>query len=285
MGSLKLIRLMVILTIFATLMLSGVSEVFARDTVAQDTVPRLPYAAGGDTRQLNRSLDQDAFRPGELLKLRVTYFGITAGYLEVRVDTDSIEGRDLYRLTMDAYSAGPAAWFYSVRDQLVSYMDREGLFSWGYDFFKEHEDESETTRVRYFHDRGFFTENGERGGEIPPYTQDLLSAVYFVRIQDLAVGQEYKFPIHSSERSYRLTLEVRDSERVATQDGWRDAYKLVPTFERKTDRDEAFEHIKEVQGIKLWIGRDRHKIPLKVALPATFGEVYAYLESFEPGGK
>lgn len=274
-------RLVTFVGVLGLLVVLGLSS--ADSAVGRQTVHRLPYQNGGDTAQLDRKLDQDAFRPGELLKLRVTYLGMTAGYLEVRVDTGAIQGRDLYRLTMNAYTAGPASWFYSVQDELVSYMDRDGLFSWGYDFFQEHEHESETTRVRYFHDRGFFTENGERRGQIPRYTQDLLSAIYYVRTQELAVGQEYQFPIHSSERSYRLTIEVRDSERVATRDGWRDAYKLVPTFERKTDRDEAFEHVKEVRGVTLWIGRDRHKIPLKVAVPATFGQVYAYLHTFEPG--
>lgn len=274
----NVLRALLMIGVLVGSLLGGVHKAHAEDTVS-----RLPYETGAGTTVLNRRLDQETFQAGEFLKLRVTYIGMTAGYLEVRVDTDTVHERELYRLTMDAYTAGPASWFYTVRDELVSYMDREGLFSWGYDFSKEHEDESETTRVRYFHDRGFFTENGERRGQIPPYTQDLLSAIYFVRTQDLSVGQEYQFPIHSSDRSYRLTIEVRDSERVATRTGWRDAYKLVPTFERKTDRDEAFEHVKEVRGVKLWIGRDRHKIPLKVAVPATFGQVYAYLYKFEPG--
>jgi hypothetical protein len=250
--------------------------------------PELPYGRG-DTSGLaslkGRSIEQDVYRPGEFLKLRVTYLGLTAGYLEVRVDTASIEGRDLYTLNMEAYTAGAGGLIYTVRDRFVSYVDQEGLFSWGYDFIKQHEDESEETRVRYYHGREFFTENGTREGSIPPYTQDLLSAVYYIRTQELADGQEYQFPIHSSSRAYRLTIRVEDSEPVATREGWKDAYRLIPTFERKTDRDEAFEHVKEVRGVKIWISKSKHRIPLKISVPATFGQVYAYYSEFRPGNQ
>jgi hypothetical protein len=244
--------------------------------------PSLPYA-DTSVEHPTREVDQDAFEPGEKLKLRVTYLGLTAGYITVNVDREIIEGRDLYTLNMHARTAGPAAWFYTASDELISYMDAEGLFSWGYDFYKNHQNERENTRVRYHHGKGFFSENGAREGEIPPYTQDLLSAVYFIRTQNLEVGQTYQFPVHSSDRYYRLTIDVAKEERVATKDGWRDSFQLVPTLERSTDRDEAFDHVKSVQGVKLWISQDKHKVPLKISLPATFGHLYGYLQSYQPG--
>lgn len=250
--------------------------------------PRLPYGQGDTVGNppLKRSISQNVFQPGEFLKVRVTYLGLTAGYLEVRVDTASVEGRELYTLNMNAYTAGTGGFFYTVRDQFVSYVDREGLFSWGYDFIKQREDEeTEETRVRYYHGREFFTENGSREGSIPPFTQDLLSAVYYIRTQTLEDGQEYQFPVHSSSRAYRLTIQVEDSDPVATKVGWKEAYRLIPTFERKTDRDEAFEHVKEVGGVNIWIGKGKHRIPLKISVPATFGQLYAYFDEYRPGGE
>jgi hypothetical protein len=247
--------------------------------------PQLPFGEADTGISLSeRSISQDVFQPGEFLKVRVTYLGLTAGYLEVRVDTASVEDRELYTLKMNAYTAGTGGFFYTVRDQFVSYVDREGLFSWGYDFSKQREDEeSEETRVRYYHGREFFTKNGSREGTIPPFTQDLLSAVYYIRTQELENGQEYQFPVHSSSRAYRLTIRVEDPEPIATKDGWKEAYRLVPTFERRTARDEAFEHIEEVREVKIWIGKDKHRIPLKIAVPATFGQLYAYYEEYRPG--
>lgn len=282
--------------LFALSMILFSQSLLAADTelAFPDTNPKLPYADTDpladtelppDTRSFTpeRTIEQDVFKPGEFLKMRVTYLGMTAGYIEVRVNRKNVEGRDLYALNMKAYTAGPVEWFYSARDRLISYMDARGLFSWGYDFFKNHQDEKEQTRVRYYHHNGVFTENGKQEGAIPPYTQDLLSAVYYVRTQKLETGQEYDFPVHSSDRSYRLTLKVKESDRVATGDGWREAFVLLPTFEKSTDRDEAFEHVKKVRGVKLWISRDHHKVPLKISLPATFGHVYAYLHDYEPG--
>jgi hypothetical protein len=251
---------------------------------AQDTAPKpmLPFS-DSSTIQPTRKQQQSAFRVGEKLKLRVTYLGLTAGYIEVHVGRKSVSDRELYTLNMNARTAGAGAWFYTVRDRLVSYMDVKGLFSWGYDFYKNRPDKKKKTTVRYDHAKGVFREDGKKEGTIPTYTQDLLSAIYYIRTQELEVGQTYSFPIHSSDKSYKLTLQVKSIDRVATMDDWRDAYLLVPSFEREADRDAALDQIKEIEGVKLWISKDKHKIPLKLSVPATFGQLYGFLVEYKPG--
>ncbi len=244
--------------------------------------PPLPYTGTAVSPSL-RSLEQNAFESGEMLQLRVTYLGLTAGYIIINVKRETIEGRDLHQLNMTARTVGPISWFYSVHYQFVSYMDAEGLFSWGYNFSKDDGDEIEQDRIRYHHQREFFTENGTREGEVPQYTQDLLSAFYFLRMQDLGVGDKYQYPIHSGDNYYRLTIEVRENNRVATGDGWRAAYQLVPKLERSTGDDEAFEYVNEFEGVRLWLSQDKHKVPLKISFPATFGQLYGYLQSYESG--
>lgn len=272
-------NIFILFLVFLTFFIVQAVPAICADTIAG---PQLPFFDTG-AKNVDRNVDQEAFKPGEFLKLRVTYIGLTAGYIEVEVEEAMIGGRDLYTLNMKAYTGGAGDWFYSASDRLISYVDARGLFSWGYDFYKEHEDESSQTKVRYHHGQGFFTENGSREGEIPRYTQDLLSAVYYVRTQELEVGQTYRFPIHSSDRSYDLSIEVEAVEKVATNDGWRKAYRLVPRFKNPTDRDEAFEKIKSVGGVKLWISKDKHKIPLQISVPATFGSLYGYLNEYSPG--
>jgi hypothetical protein len=258
--------------------------IIASPALAQDTAPKpkLPFS-DSSTILPTRSVEQSAFSVGERLKMRVTYLGLTVGYIEVRVDRETIMDRDLYTLNMKARTSGTGSWFYTVRDRLVSYMDVRGLFSWGYDFYKNHPDENKTTRIRYHHAKGIFRENGKKEGTIPTYTQDLLSAIYYIRTQELDVGQRYSFPIHSSDHSYKLTIKVKSTDRVATMDEWRDAYLLVPSFEKKSDRDAALDQIKEIEGVKLWICKDKHKVPLKLSVPATFGQLYGFIVEYEPG--
>jgi len=225
------------------------------------------------------------FKPGERLTMRVTYMGMTAGYFTIRVGEDRVDDRSLYTLKMKARTAGAVDWFYKVRDTLVSYVDVQGLYSWGYDYFQDHGGEKETTRVRYDQANGFVIENGERSDSVPRYTQDILSALYYLRSQDLQVGQSYSFPVHVSDDYYQLVLTVDGMENIATYEGWQEAYRLVPDVRSKKKAQELQKKVYRNRkgGVRLWISTDGRRLPLRVALPARFGTFYGYLEAYSPG--
>ncbi len=236
-------------------------------------------------RGLDRDVANGAFRPGEKFSMRVTYMGVTAGYFTIRVGEDRVNDRSLYTLNMKARTAGAVDWFYRVRDSLTSYMDVKGLFSWGYDYNQDHAGETETTRVRYDQQRGFVNVDGERADSVPRYTQDILSAIYYLRSRDLRVGQSYSFPVHVSDSYYQLIMTVAGVEKIGTYDGWREAYRLVPDVRSRKKAEELREQVYSDRrgGVQLWISRDDRKVPLMVALPARFGTFYGYLETYSPG--
>ncbi len=224
------------------------------------------------------------FGTGEELKLRVTYMGLTAGYIDITTEKGIFEERPVYRLKMEAETSGSVSWMYSVRDTLVSYMDVRGLFSWGYDYHKNHDGEEELEEVRYHQDEGFVVRNGEKDGEIPLYTQDVVSAVYFLRTRDLNVGDEHSFPVHVGEDVYHLVLEVEELDTIITNDGWEEAFKIVPRLEDEEREEELNEQLKDSsRGVRVWISNDERRIPLQIAIPAKFGSLYGYLSSYSPG--
>ncbi len=225
-----------------------------------------------------------AFSEGEEVALRVTYMGFTAGRITVEVDEGDWEGKDVYKLRMGGKSAGMANWFYSVDDRWISYMDREDLFSWGYDYYQNHEGEKETEKVRFDHDGGVAIENGEVESNIPRHTHDVLTAVYYLRTQPFEVGDEYRFPVHVSGEPYTLKIRVAELERVATHDGWVDGYRLVPEIVDEQQQEEVEEKLEgETTGVEVWVSADEHRLPLQIALPAQFGTLYGYLEEHTPG--
>ncbi len=246
-----------------------------------------------DTELLDESVDtvpaehfrelSPNFGPGEYKRWRVTYLGLTAGDLEAWVEEDEFEGRPAFRLNLRARSRGVASWLYRVRDQAVSFMDVGGLFSWGYEYFQDHKGEEDEERIRYYQDQGFFMDEEGKRGEIPPYTQDALSAVYYLRTLDLEVGDKASYPVQVGSDVGVIRLYVRRVEDVKTYDGWRKAY-LVETelLTIEPGEDESGE-IDKVDGIRIWLSKDERRVPYQIAVAAYFGSIYAYLEEYRPG--
>jgi hypothetical protein len=230
-------------------------------------------------------LKSEVFRPGEKIKLRVTYLGFTAGYLTVRVNGGEFNGEKVYRLKVTGESSGLAYWFYSVRDQFVSYVDATQLFSLGYDYRQNHGGEKEFEQVRYNQQEGLYFNNGEDTGTIPRYTMDMVSALFFIRSRDLEVGDSYRFPVHVSDEIYRLNIHVEGRETIATnQEGWVEAFRIKPTLLDPEKEEELKEKLKDNNnGVRIWISADQRKIPLQIGVPAKVGTFWGYLYEYEPG--
>ncbi|MFP4686938.1 MAG: DUF3108 domain-containing protein [bacterium] len=230
---------------------------------------------------------QRRFGTGEKMQLRVTYMGLTAGYITIKTEETQINGREIYQLKMEARTRGMAEWFYRVRDNLVSYMDVRGLFSWGYDYHKNHNKEDEIDEVRYDPDNGFVLRGGKKDGEIAPYTQDVLSAVFYLRTREFNVGDVHTFPVHVGDNNYNLELKVEALEEVPTRDeGWQEAFRIVPRLADEQEQKKLEDKIKDrSEGVRIWISNDERKIPLQIAIPARVASLYGYLESYEPGSE
>ncbi len=262
--------------------LTGGGIVFASEEPADTAVEFEPP----ERVEVDRAEVHRRFGTGEELELRVTYMGLTAGYININTEEAVFEDRPIYRLKMEAETSGAVSWMYSVRDTLISYMDIRGLFSWGYDYHKNHNGEAETEEVRYHHDEGFVVRDGEKDGEIPLYTQDVVSAVYYLRTLELAVGDEYSFPVHVGDKVYHLILKVDKEEMIISADGWQEAFKIVPRLEDEEREEELKEQLKDTsRGVRVWISKDERSLPLQIAIPARFGSLYGYLSSYKPGEK
>lgn len=248
-----------------------------------DTVENNPlaYTDTDATLEATRPIDHVPFKPGETIELRATYIGLTAGYITMSVRNDTIGNRPLYQLRLNAETSSFIEYIYSLDDRFVSYFDRRGLFSWGYDYHQNHNGSVETRTVRYYHEKEFFTENNERKGPIEKYTQDLLTAMYYIRAQKLTAGDTLNFPLQTGDEYYDVNLKVTES-RVATKDGWKDSYELRPILTKSRHKEAAKEHVESISDIRIWLSHDERRIPYKISFPATFGSLQAFLEDYNP---
>ena len=79
-----------------------------------------------------RSIENNAFAPGEVLEFRIHYGIIDAGTarIEVKKEQRQIGGRDVLHVVGTGRSTGAFDWFFKVRDTYESYIDAQGIFPW-----------------------------------------------------------------------------------------------------------------------------------------------------------
>src|SRR5207253_1329948 len=76
-----------------------------------------------------RKINNEAFRPGEVLKFRIHYGIVDAGEatLEVKTDLQNFGGRECYHVVGTGNSVGAFNWFFKVRDRYESVVDKEAI--------------------------------------------------------------------------------------------------------------------------------------------------------------
>ena len=249
------IKILIILSVFATLSIGWIQREF-------------------DFRKLeNRTFDK-----GELIKMKIHYGIINAGFLtmEVKPQTVDINGRQCYHIVGKGYSNSTFDLFYKVRDRYESFFDKEALISWRFTRYIEegkfiaysetHFDQT-TQKARYI-DR----KKQVKFYETPQNIQDVLSAYYYARTvydaNDLKVGDRISLHNFIDRKTVNLEAELLKRE-ILKVNGYK--YK---TLKLKLTVEESG-LITDGSKITLWISDDKNKIPIRMQSDLAIGSVKA----------
>lgn len=221
-----------------------------------------------------------SFKDGEKLVFDVKYGFINAGQATLGVETTTFRDTvDVYQITSTARTNRFFDHFFKVRDEIESIMDKEGMYSHrftkrlregGYRQHRIHfyyPDQGFTIYSRYSYSEGRF--NQERM-DIPGRTQDILSAFYWVRTQELVPDSSIYVHVTADGRNYNAEVKVHPPEIVDTIWGEKECLILEPVLE-----GEAI--FKQTGDIYIWVTNDEHKIPVKLRSKIVFGSFYAHL--------
>lgn len=225
-----------------------------------------------------RTITQDAFYPGEKIRLSVRFMGIPCAEVVLSVSEQTVyRGRPVYVVHASARTNRAFSIIYEVNDTLTSYVDASGLFSWKY--IKEiHETKDDTMVVYdYDHDRGVWSVDGVDRGPILPFTQDLLSSVYYLRGADWgAEGDTVSAPLNDTRKNYYMRFEMGRTRRLFTVLDWVTARVGRPVLELAG-------RYKQIGNNEVWFTDDRRRIPVLVKSHVLLGTFYAKLVEYEPG--
>jgi hypothetical protein len=214
------------------------------------------------------------FGEGEKFVFNVQYGIIKAGEatLEIR-NIASINGAYCYRIVSDARTNDVFSLVFKVRDRFESYMDTTNLFSLRYE---KHIREGRFRRdqVVDLDQRAHTATYNDKVVPIAPRTQDVLSALYYVRTLPLEVGQSIAVANHTDGKNYPLVIKVLRKETVTVDAGTFDCIVVEPIL-----RGPAI--FTQKGRLTVWLTDDRNKMPVLMKSKVVIGSVAAVLKEYK----
>ena len=108
----------------------------------------------------------------------------------------------------------------------------------------------------------------------PAFTFDILAAFYYVRNQDLKVGESVFLTTHDEKKIYELEIKVYKEEILEVQAGKFHCLLMEPLLKG--------EGIFQQKGrLKVWMTNDIFKIPVQMTSEIIVGHITSELEKIE----
>ena len=231
---------------------------------------------------LCRSWENHSFGVGEHFIFDIDYAFITAGQTEMKIDTViNFRGHNCYRLSSKVRSNKTFDVFFKVRDQVETYIDVKGIYSRRY-FKKLQEGKYRDTKEVFIEQEqgsAFILDEGKykKSVKIPPCSQDILSALFFVRTLDIKIGDTLNIPLHDVDKSYPLKISVNRREKIKVPAGEFDCLVVQPFLESEG-------MFRSKGKIEVWLTDDERKIPaLMRTYIAIIGHIDAKLKKYTMG--
>ncbi len=108
---------------------------------------------------------------------------------------------------------------------------------------------------------------------IPPCVTDLLSGVFYVASQPIAVGQSFQMPLGDAIHTVAVTMKAEGREEVKTPSGTYQAIRVQPTA--------AAGVVKNRGAIWIWYTDDERHIPVQMRARLFWGTITFRLISLE----
>jgi hypothetical protein len=229
------------------------------------------------------------FVTGERYQFDITYFGATAGELVLEMlPPKTVVERPVFHIRAIARTASVFSLFYRMNDVAESFMDATGLFS--HKFSLKLDESMQQRDVLELYDqrknvahywskldhkkKGKHQEQKEI--EVKPFTQDGISAFYYIRTLPLELGKKYEFPVLTNGKIRDVRVEVIRREEISTKIGKVSALVLKPEV--------MLDGVLKTYGDSfVWISDDEQRRILKVDAKIKVGSIVAYLKDYQSG--
>lgn len=232
----------------------------------------------------------DPFRVGEAVVHDVHYFKISAGKMTLKVDPmATVNGKKAYNFVtqLETYPTFSTV-VYAVDDKAVTLVDFDQLIP---RVFTLHVKETSQRReARSFFDfdklqaRYWEKKVTEKNGveekklewEILPYSQNVFSAIFYMRLFKWETGKEYAFRVADDEQNLIFRGTALERETLDTEIGPMKAIKVQAKIMSKGI-------FKQVGDIHIWLSDDDRKYVLRIESKIKIGTLISEIVSLDPG--
>jgi len=214
-----------------------------------------------------------AFELGEDLKFEIDWKFVTVGYADMSVESvQDIDGRKAYHIATSANSSSFFDNFYKVRDRNESWIDMESLCTLKYLSVNDENNKKRNETILFDQvNHTFDIVESSKTGTIPPWVQDVLSAMFYLRTKDIIVGRDVILDAHSGDLSWPLKIKILNREKVTVPAGEFDCFVVEPEL-----REDA--GIFQQKGkLLVWLTADSKKVPVLLRSKIVVGSVEARL--------
>lgn len=224
-----------------------------------------------------RSINNKAFKKGEVITYRVHYGFIDAGTarLEVMYEEKKYGDRDAFHIVGTGRSRGAFDWFFKVRDRYETFIDAEAIVPW---VFLRRVDEggykinqnyvfNPYKKIVYADGTSFAT---------PENVQDMLSAFYYSRCIDYSKAKEgdiFTIPSFVDNEIFEMKIKYIGREIIETDLGVFKCIKFRPVVQK----GRVF---KKEEDLNVWITDDDNHIPVRAQAEILVGSIKMDLESY-----
>ncbi|OGP05364.1 MAG: hypothetical protein A2Z91_08545 [Deltaproteobacteria bacterium GWA2_38_16] len=229
----------------------------------------------------------NVFRVGEKVTMALTWFAIKAGDVTLEVHPFVYVGdRKTYHFVGTAKTSGAMNLIHSVDDSIESYVDQETFYP-----YKAELHGKETDRIReglVLFD--YITKNIEywmkvvhvkkgikekrRTDPFVPGVIDIFTSAFYLRAQDLKVGEIYHAEVYNAGKRITVDAEVLRKEKLETEIGEFDTLVVRPIAK--------FEGILQTSGDStIWVTDDDRHFVLQLETKIKIGYVVAKLKKIE----
>ncbi|MDA3814066.1 MAG: DUF3108 domain-containing protein [Candidatus Cloacimonetes bacterium] len=226
------------------------------------------------------SIQLFAFEIGERLTFKIKYGIIRAGEATLQINSHIYkDSTECYIIESLAKTNSFFDNIYKVRDKIESIWDKNKLVTRRFTK-KLQEGSYRQYRIHFYYPEQNFTiytkfgrktkKFKEKRMDIPTNTQDILSAMYYLRLQEFAVGDTLTINVTSDGINYPADVIVHRKEKIETIFGDRKCFIVEPIIE-----GEAI--FKQTGEIYIWLTADEYKIPVKMSSKIVFGSFKAIL--------
>jgi hypothetical protein len=229
--------------------------------------------------------ENNAFEVGEKLTFKVRYGFVRAGTATMSVLKETeMNGHPVYQIQTTAESVSPFSWVYKVDDEVNSFMDKRGLFTWRFekklregsykiDMLVDYLPEDSLAKIHTIRYKDE-TEEKHYDVKVPPFAMDVLASFYYIRTKPLRIGDIISMINHDNKKVYNLEVHVYMREEIDTAAGTFRCLKVEPLL-----RGEGI--FKQKGRLLVWLTDDEYKLPVQMTSEVAVGHITTELEKIE----